>query len=271
MPRPFLNLFMTADKSQPVDDIITAVPGEWRFDKKVAQSFDSHVRKSVPFYDEIQHLIVEMSEFFVRDNSSVFDIGASTGETLYHLADKHRQKKNVRLFGIEQSFRMVEEAGSKLKDIPNIRLLHHNVQEYARFDHADLILALYTLQFLNLEDRYELLAKIFRDLRIGGAFVIVEKVHAESAQAEDLWNELHWDFKQRSGLSDDMILAKSRSLRGVLLPMTVLENIRMLEWAGFRRTDVFFKWLNWVGIIAIKTEPSPAPLGEDESIHESTK
>ena len=262
---------MTHDKSNPVDDIITAVPGEWRFDKKVAQSFDSHVRKSVPFYDEIQQLVVEMSEFFVGDNGCVFDIGASTGETLYHLADKHRRKKNVRLIGIERSIRMVEEAGLKLKDIPNVRLLHQDVQEYARFDHADLIVALYTIQFLNLEDRFELLAKIFRDLHVGGAFVFVEKVHAESAQAEDMWNELHWDFKQRSGLSDEMILAKSRSLRGVLSPMTVMENIRMLEWAGFKRTDVFFKWLYWVGIVAIKTEPVGPPVGEDDSLPELSK
>ncbi|MCZ6674579.1 MAG: methyltransferase domain-containing protein [Verrucomicrobia bacterium] len=262
---------MTEDKSHLVDDIITAVPGEWRFDKKVAQSFDTHVRKSVPFYDEIQHLIVDMSEFFVRDNSSIFDIGASTGETLYHLANKHRQKKNIRLVGIEQSIRMVEEAGTKLKDFPNIRLLHQNVQEFARFDQADLVLALYTLQFLNLEDRYDLLAKIFRDLRVGGAFLLVEKVHAESAQAEDMWNELHWDFKSRSGLSDEMILAKSRSLRGVLSPMTVTENIRMLEWAGFKRTDVFFKWLNWIGIVAIKTEPGNPLNSEDESLPEMSK
>lgn len=252
----------TTPSSKPVDEIITAVPGEWRFDEKVAQSFDSHVRKSVPLYDEIQRLVVEMSEFFVRDGSVIYDIGASTGETLYRLAAKHRNKEGLRLVGIEQSLTMVQEAGKKLENIPNIRLLHQDVREFARFDQADMILSLYTLQFLSLEDRYTLLADIFRDLRVGGALLYVEKVHAESAQAECMWNELHWDFKSACGLNDEMILSKSRSLRGVLLPMTLQENIRMLEWAGFRRTDIFFKWLNWVGLLAVKTEPVRPPHRE---------
>lgn len=39
---------------ESVDEVITAVLGEWKFDEQVAQHFDSHVRKSVPLYDEIQ-------------------------------------------------------------------------------------------------------------------------------------------------------------------------------------------------------------------------
>jgi len=251
-----------SDTEQHVDDIITAIPGEWRFNEEVAKSFDSHVRKSVPLYDELQRIVMEMSEYFVRDGSIIYDIGASTGESLYHLAHKHRGKKNVRLVGIEQSLTMVEEAGKKLQGIPNIRLLHQDVRQDTKFDQADLILALYTLQFLSLEDRYKLLSVIFRDLHTGGAFIIIEKVHAESAHAEDMWNELHWDFKRRSGLTDEMILSKARSLRGVLLPLSVKENLRMLEWAGFQRTDIFFKWLNWVGILAVKTAPGIISTGE---------
>lgn len=75
-------------ESKPVDDLITAVPGNWKFDEPVAMGFDSHVRKSVPFYDEVQNLVVSLSEFFVRDNSSIVDVGASTGETLHFLAER---------------------------------------------------------------------------------------------------------------------------------------------------------------------------------------
>jgi tRNA (cmo5U34)-methyltransferase len=142
-------------------------------------------------------------------------------------------------------------------------MLHQDIREFARFDKADLIVALYTLQFLSLEDRYTVVKNIFRDLRVGGALILIEKVHADSAQTESMWNELHWDYKSRSGLSDEMILAKARSLRGVLMPMTTERNIRMLEWAGFQRIDIFFKWLNWIGIIAVKREPvRPADYGE---------
>ena len=31
---------------RPVDDTISAVPGEWRFDKNVSKAFDAHVHKT---------------------------------------------------------------------------------------------------------------------------------------------------------------------------------------------------------------------------------
>lgn len=49
-----------------------------------------------------------------------------------------------------------------------------------------------------------------------------------------------------------MFFAKSRAIRGVLQPYTVDENIQMLQEAGFRDIDTFFKWNNFVGFIAIK-------------------
>jgi hypothetical protein len=37
------------------------------------------VRKGVPFYDEIQRMVVELSEYFVRDLGVVYDLGSSKG------------------------------------------------------------------------------------------------------------------------------------------------------------------------------------------------
>lgn len=37
------------NKEGLVDDLITSIPGEWKFDEQVSQHFDTHVRKSVPF------------------------------------------------------------------------------------------------------------------------------------------------------------------------------------------------------------------------------
>ena len=54
-------------KRESVDKLITAIPGEWKFDEQVAKSFDTHVRKSIPLYDEVQKMVVEISEWFVRD------------------------------------------------------------------------------------------------------------------------------------------------------------------------------------------------------------
>ena len=84
------------NKEGLVDDLITSIPGEWKFDEQVSQHFDTHVRKSVPLYEEVQKAVIEISEWFIRDNSVVYDLGSSTGETISLLLQKHSRKKHTR-------------------------------------------------------------------------------------------------------------------------------------------------------------------------------
>jgi len=242
--------------SKPVDDQISAVPGNWKFDEQVCESFDSHVRKSVPFYDEIQRLVVELSEFFVHDGSRIYDVGSSTGETLSLLARKHANKSDTQFVGMDVSLPMVAAARKKCAELPNVNILHQDATLFSRFERADYVLSLYVLQFLDRDDRFGLVNKVHDDLRVGGALIYVDKLYAEHSILEHMWNDLHWDFKKGQGLSDEMILEKARSLRGVLKPMTLRENVTMLRNAGFTTVDVFFKWMNWAGFLAIKTEPT---------------
>ena len=83
---------------------------------------------------------------------------------------------------------------------------------------------------------------------------MAEKVLAEEGRFDELWLELHWDFKRRAGLTDGQILQKARSIRGILKPLTLTENIKLLRTAGFYSIEVFFKWYNFAGILAIKTK-----------------
>ena len=61
-----------------VDKKIFAKNSSWTFNN-IANKFESHVEKSVPFYHEGHELINGFSDFFIKDNSLVYDIGCSTG------------------------------------------------------------------------------------------------------------------------------------------------------------------------------------------------
>ncbi|NNE07992.1 MAG: methyltransferase domain-containing protein [Gemmatimonadetes bacterium] len=234
-----------------VDGLITSVPGQWKFDEEVARHFDEHVRKSIPLYEELQSMVIEMSEWLITDGSVVYDIGSSTGETLNRLADKHAGKLDVRFVGVETSEAMVKSARAKCES-PAVRFVQKNVMEIERFEGADLVLSLYTFQFLPLKHRSVLMKRIYDALSPGGALILAEKIQAESPRLEDMWMELHWDFKRRRGLTDEMILQKARSLRGVMFPLTLSRNVELLESAGFSDTEVFLKWHNFAGMIAFK-------------------
>lgn len=234
-----------------VDDTISAVPGEWRFNDEVSRAFDSHVRKSVPLYDEIQRMVVELSEYFVSDEGVVYDLGSSTGETLYHLAAHHSGKENLELIGVELSESMIEEARRKIES-PNVRFRRSNILDIDFSPAPDLVTSLFTLQFLRLSERRQLLAQLAGAMVEGGALIMVEKTRGNTAAFEDMWTELYWDFKARQGLTPEQILEKAGSLRGVLNPLTQEENLKLLHQSGFDHVEPFFKWYNWTGFLAVK-------------------
>jgi tRNA (cmo5U34)-methyltransferase len=238
-------------ESRSVDDTISAVPGEWRFDKNVSKAFDSHVHKSVPFYDEIQRMVIELSEYFVRDHSVVYDLGSSTGTTLGLLSSVHAGKADVQFIGFDLSPSMVKEARKKVNR-PNVRFHHKNLMDAEFSPPPNFLTSLFTMQFLTLAERRALLMRINEGLIEGGGLLIVEKVSAEHSCFEEIWTELYWDFKRRQGLTPEQILEKANSIRGVLKPLTADENIDLLRQTGYSQVEVFFKWYNWAGFLAVK-------------------
>jgi tRNA (cmo5U34)-methyltransferase len=240
-------------EKRPVDDTISAVPGEWRFDKNVSEAFDSHVHKSVPLYDEIQRMVIELSEYFLRDQSVVYDLGSSTGTTLELLSSAHAGKEDVQFIGFDLSKFMIKEARNKVNR-PNVRFHHKNIMDVEFSPPANFMTSLFTMQFLTLAERRTLLGRINEGLIEGGGLLIVEKVSAEYSCFEEIWTELYWDFKRRNGLTPEQILEKANSIRGVLKPLTADENIDLLGQTGFSRVEVFFKWYNWAGFLAVKNQ-----------------
>ena len=246
-----------------VDDTISAIPGTWRFDAEVWKSFESHVRKSVPFYDEMQRMVGELSEFFVRDDSTVYDLGSSTGATLNNLAALHEAKENARFIGIDLSESMVDGARAATKH-SNVSFLHKDILDVEFSPPANLVLSVLTLQFLTLADRRRLLLRIHEGLVEGGGLIVIEKAHGDHAVFQSMWTELHWDFKRRNGLSPDQILDKANSIRGVLNPLSPSEHMKLFRQTGFYQVEVFFKWYNWVGYLAQKNDVGIEPSGQTE-------
>ena len=237
-----------------VDEGIVTQVGDFRFTKDVADHFDSHVRKSVPFYDELQRMIVEMSDWFVVKDTIVYDLGVSTGETIRNLWKKFRLTKFPSFIGVDNSEEMLEIARSKLSGYANVTLKQHdlNTSTPISINTGSLVLLIYVLQFINPSQRLRLLADIYRGLTDNGAIILVEKIVGNNPKFNELWNELLQDMKLRNGLSLEHIKSKAQSLRGILLSYRQDQNIKLLQRAGFYDIDIFFKWYNFIGIVAVK-------------------
>jgi tRNA (cmo5U34)-methyltransferase len=58
-------------------------------------------------------------------------------------------------------------------------------------------------------------------------------------------------MKRRNGYSEMEIAQKREALENVLIPYRLEENKQLLYKTGFKHVEVFFKWYNFCGIIAL--------------------
>lgn len=68
-----------------IDKDVTSSRAGFTFDNSIASIFNEHVRASIPAYEGIQNLVIDMSDWFITDKSIVVDIGCATGELLDRL------------------------------------------------------------------------------------------------------------------------------------------------------------------------------------------
>ena len=233
-----------------VGDNIELKGSSWSFGEEVVRSFDDHVKSSIPLYKEGHQLIQRLSDFFIRPDSLVYDLGCSTGTLLSSLAAR-RSEATIKFKGLDCESKMVEAAKQRHHHDPRLDFITADITGY-EFERADLFISYYTLQFLRPEERSRILHRLFHSLNPGGALILFEKTRIESGNFADMFQELYHDFKRENGHSGEEILAKSRSLRGILRPNTSESIMQQLDQAGFTRRSLFVKYLAFEGIIAIK-------------------
>lgn len=235
-----------------VGDIIKAENARWHFSKVDSEKFSKHIERSIPGYHEGHRLIEELSDFFIKKNSKIYDLGCSTGNLTHKIAVRHADQQ-VKVIGVERERSLLQAARLNVKNSPepNLEYRKEDIIEL-ELEPANLVIAYYTLQFLSLKNRKNILKRIWRCLNPGGAFLLFEKVREPNSRLQELTMLLYNDFKLQNGYSGDEIIAKSRSLKGVLEPLSSRENLRFLKDSGFRETGRIFKRLCFEGFIAIK-------------------
>ena len=218
----------------------------WTFSNGVAEVFDDHVKNSVPLYDLFQNQIASMSVFFSQQNTKIIDIGTSTGSLISKISE-HNYHRNIEFIGIDIEKEMIDVCKKKSS---NITFFTADAIDFD-YTNSSVITSMLSLQFIEVQKRKILLNKIYNELNDGGALFIIEKVRTSIPEINDMYNDLYYDFKRES-FSSDEIFDKNQSLRGVMKPITMNENIEILKSAGFKKIDVFMKIDNFMGILAIK-------------------
>jgi tRNA (cmo5U34)-methyltransferase len=225
------------------------------FDENVAAVFDDMLERSVPLYAEVQRMVVELAVRFLGDGATVYDIGCSSGTTLAGIAEAVPLGHKIRLVGIEPSASMLEQAAKKLAPaglVHSVEFWPRPVEEYESLPDAQVIVMLYTLQFLRPIVRSQVMRAFYHSLRPGGCLLLAEKILGSDPGLRRVFIDLYHDYKSRNGYSDTEIACKREALENVLIPFTDEENQAMLREAGFAQRERLFQWYNFAAYIAVK-------------------
>jgi tRNA (cmo5U34)-methyltransferase len=228
---------------------------DFNFGTETAAVFDDMLDRSVPFYGEIQRMIGELAGDFAADGSSIYDLGCSTANTFLAIGTNLTPDLNVKFIGLDSSEEMLRKAGQKLASTRfpwPYELTHKDLNEGVQIENASVALMVLTLQFVRPLNRETLIASLHRGLNHNGCLILVEKVLGEHTTFNRLFINHYYEMKKRKGYSEIEIAQKREALENVLVPYQLEENIRLLRRCGFHNVDVFFKWYNFCGIIAIK-------------------
>ena len=212
--------------------------------------FEAHIEASVPGYREGHALVAAISDFFVHDGSLAYDLGCSTGAASRALAGAAAGKR-VRVVGVEREPAMAEAARRACAGHASIEIVQDDVAD-VELEPCDLVVAYYTLQFVRPAVRQRVFDRVYEALEWGGAFVVFEKVRAPDARFQDLVSTLYTDWKLERGFDEREIVAKARSLKGVLEPFSTRGNLDLFARAGFVDVTSVWKHLCFEGFLAIK-------------------
>jgi tRNA (cmo5U34)-methyltransferase len=230
--------------------------GSWEFTPEVAEVFDEHVRASVPFYDAIQDLVAEAADWLVPAGGLIADLGAATGTTVAAVLARHPER-DARAALYDEQPAMLAKATARLID----PIARDRVHIYPRriedgpLDHkeADLTVCLFTLQFMPLAARRQALYLARQAAAETGALIVAEKIRPLDTRWAEIGADASYDWKAAHGVTPAAIRAKARALRGVLNPQPLGDLLEAIRGAGWRSTEVLFRWHNWVVVGAYAT------------------
>ena len=227
----------------------------FRFNSAVADVFPDMLQRSIPGYAASLEAIGSLAARYVTAGSSCYDLGCSLGAATIAMRQGIRAA-DCKIIAVDNAPAMIERcteilAAEQLRSLTPVEVRLADIED-TDISNASMVVMNYTLQFLDIDQRDPVVARVFDGLLPGGLFVLSEKVVDEDPHMEELLVDLHHEHKRRNAYSELEISRKRAALENVLLPETVAAHRERLGAAGFAHAAVWLRYFNFVSIVAIK-------------------
>lgn len=227
--------------------------GLFTFDENVARVFPDMIKRSVPGYTTIVAMTGLLAQRYATAGSRLYDLGCSLGASTLAMRQELRTE-NCTIVAVDNSQAMLERCRSIIDTDTHgtaVELVCANLEDI-NIEDASVVVLNFTLQFVPVDIREEIIHRIYEGLRPGGIMVLSEKVTFEDPHLDELNIELHHEFKRANGYSDLEIAQKRAAIEQVLLPETLTTHKQRISHAGFSSCDVWFQCFNFASLVALK-------------------
>lgn len=245
-----------SSSSQTRDSIFAELmlPGDFVFDEKVANVFEDMINRSVPGYSTIIAMIGVLAERYCQENTTIYDLGCSLGGATF-AATYQVSCSDYSIVAVDNSSAMISSLQHRLAAEPS-RTSHIQCRcediLATEISNASVIVLNFTLQFIPLAQRHQLLEKIFEGLNPGGILIVSEKILFPDDTLNRLFSDLYHDFKESRGYSQLEISQKRAALENILFPETLETHRNRLATIGFHSFDVWFQCFNFASMVAFR-------------------
>jgi tRNA (cmo5U34)-methyltransferase len=214
-----------------------------KFDFNTIDDFDKHISDSILGYDLLHTLITSLSSFFIKKDTTVVDLGCTSGKLLNNICTKY-QCKGIGYDITSHNF---------IRNLPgNLELYEQDITKSDFvIPKSNIIYSIFTIQFIDINKRLDLLKRIYNSLNDNGAFIICEKEICSNGVIQEAFTFSNYDNK-RKNFTEKEILNKEYDLRKIMNSLESNKNIDLFTQAGFKTIEPFFQSLNFKGYVCKK-------------------
>jgi tRNA (cmo5U34)-methyltransferase len=201
-----------------------------------AGDFEDIIAKTIPHYGEMQGALVSAMPFPTEAKIDVIDLGSGTGSLSWAI---RKAFPNARITCLDISEKMLAASRSRLGD-NNARYLLMDFSKYPFDAIQDAVVSSLALHHLEVTDRQQFFANIFRSLRGGGVFLNADIMLTGSVRWQQLCLRKWVSFLEQS-LSRREVKELMARYRTEDRPVSLPEDLERLRRSGFRKPDVLWK------------------------------
>ena len=209
---------------------------KFKFDQKVVNAFPDMIYRSVPGYRTIINYCGSISSKYIKEDSNCYDLGCSLGASTLSIIECNRDTPFC-LHAVDNSVEMIKRLEKIVAESKEERVICtlNDIMKHP-IENASMVILNFTLQFIPLCDRQ----------------FFSEKIKFPSQKNNNLYIDLHHEFKRWMGYSNLEISQKRDSIEDVLIPENEEAHLNRLESVGFVSIDKWFQYLNFCSFIALK-------------------